>query len=266
MTAVSKEQAPETGRAVVVHEQQATSPIAIIDLIRHALEKGVPVEALERLQALHERVSDRNARIEFFQALAKFQELCPPITNSKKVNYVTEAGQRVNYSYAELPHIARTIGPLLKEVGLSYAWDAEVKDETLVVICTLRHANGHAEHSTFTVPTSSRAGMSPAQKFGAAGTYARRQSLVQVLGLTTCEPDTDGADLDPTPITADQAQDLTALLHEHGCDLARFLKWAKVEKLGELPAARFEAACQMVRAVGQRRAAQGARRASGGAS
>lgn len=219
-------------------------------LLYLAVEKGVDAGSLERLTALHERVSDRQARIAFFGALARFQELCPPIPHSKQVDFVTTDGQKVSYGYAELPAIAKRIAPFLKECGLSYGWDTEAKGDALTVVCTLRHTDGHSERSTFTVPTTSRAGMSPAQKFGAAGTFAKRQSLVQVLGITT-ESDPDGvqaAAMDPTPISKEQLEALEAEIERRRLNVPRLLKWLKVQKLDEIRAAVFPALMEKVKA------------------
>jgi len=104
--------------------------------------------------------------------------------------------------------------------------------------------------STFTAPTESRAGMTEQQKFGAALSYGRRQSLVQVLGLTTCDVDTDGAD--PTKqekITEQQALDLGALLEELGLPLKRLLKSAGVEKIADILAADYDVLVARVKAT-----------------
>ena len=46
-------------------------------------------------------------------------------------------------------------------------------------------------------------------------------------------------------ITATQAADLRALLTEVGTNMPKFLAWAKVERIEDLPAGRFNAAVQM---------------------
>lgn len=251
MTATSK----PTGQQVVVHQ---TAPTEIVDLLRAAVEHGLPVETLERLQALHERVSDRAAATEFARELAAFQEECPPIAKTSTANVVTLKGARYSYTYAALDTIARTVRPLLAKRGFSYTWDSEIRDKVLLhCVCILRHVNGHSERANFQAPVESSAGMSEQQKHASALTYARRQSLVQVLGLTTTEPDTDGAKLEP--ITQDQADDLRALIESEGANLARFLKWAKVQRLEDLPSRDYESAVNTIRAAGQ------ARREKGGA-
>jgi ERF superfamily len=231
-------------RAELVREQP-TSPVAIIDLLRLAIEKGIPVEALERLQALHERVSDRAAAAEFANAVATFQRHCPPISRNAKVDYVTASGARVSFNYSALDHIVRTIGPHLHPVGLSYTWDTVIREKLVEVRCTLRHLNGHAATSLFSVPIESKAGMSEQQKYSAAVQFGRRLSLVNVLGLVSGDPESPEAD--PTPITADQAMDLEALIEETGVVKARFLEWAGVKTVAEIRAVNYEACVRAVR-------------------
>lgn len=239
-------------QAVVVHQ---TSPNAIIDLLQAAIEHKVPVEMLERLQALHERVSDRAAAMEFARDLASFQEECPPIKKRSTANVLTKGGSRYSYKYAELDEIERTIRPHLAKRGLSYTWDSEFRERMLHVTCILRHVNGHSVSARFSAPVESPAGMSEQQKVASALTYGRRQSLVQVLGLTQTDPDTDGANAEP--ITQEQADDLQALIEEVGANMTRFLKWAKLERIEDLPARDYESAVNAIRAVGEQRKAKG---------
>jgi hypothetical protein len=227
---------------VVVSE--TTTPTTIADLIRVALEHGADVGALERLQALHERVSDRMAAAEFSAALHEFQQDIPPITTSRTANIATRSGGTYSYRYAELDHLVRVIRPCLYTHGLSYTWDSEVTDGTLRCVCTLRHVNGHQTAAAFTCPTTSASGMNDQQKVAAALTFARRQSLIQVLGLTTTDTDTDTAD--PATITEDQVQDLAVLLDEKGADGGRFLKWARVARLEDIRAADYDAIVRMI--------------------
>lgn len=238
--------------AVSVVRHQTTSPDAIMQLLQTAVEHNLPVEALERLQALHERVSDRAAAVEFARDLATFQQKCPPIAKKSTAQVTTKSGAKYSYRYAELDQIARTIAPFLAELGLSYTWDSEIKDRgILVCTCTLRHVNGHSVTATFAAPVESGAGMSEQQKHASALTYARRQSLIQVLGLTTTEPDTDGAKLEP--ISKEQADDLRALIEEVGANLPKFLKYAGVQRIEDILSRDYEAMINAVRAVGDKK-------------
>jgi len=247
--------------AVVAHrdalpaEREQTAPLAIVELLRLAIEKNIPVEALERLQALHERVSDRQAASEFAHAMAAFQANCPPIAKNKKADIATRSGTNFQYTFADLPQIAKTIAPHLQAVGLAYTWDSKVADKQIVCACILQHVNGHKQVASFTCPVESGAGMSEQQKYAAALSFARRQSLVQVLGLCTVDPEAET--MDPTPITAEQAADLAALCDECKVDRKRVLKWLKVERLEQVPAVRY---ADVVAAVREKAVAKGGAR------
>ena len=210
-------------------------------LMRLAIEEKVPVEVLERLMDLHERVAMRNARGEFFDALASFQDAVPSIHKGSTASIATKAGGRYSYTYAPLDAIAKAIREPLRTHGLSYAWTVE--DGTpgsLSVVCVLRHIGGHEERSAFPVPVDTAAAMSGAQKNGAALTYGKRQSLTSVLGLTTTDDDTDGVVAAAETITDEQAADLAALISEVGTDQAKLLAYYGAESLATFPAAELE--------------------------
>jgi len=163
---------------------ESTPPI--MALLNAAVDKNVSVETLERLMTLHERIADRDAAMEFANALAAFQAACPPIIKQASAD---------RYKYATLDQIANTIRPHLHANGLSYRWDTDTtQDGVMKIICHLSHVNGHEvmSHATMPIDTGSR-GLNKAQVTGSAMTYGQRYSLIQVLGLTTCQSDDDGA-------------------------------------------------------------------------
>lgn len=223
-----------------VVREEPTTPNAVTALIHMAVEKDLPVETLERLVALHERVTDRQAASEFAGALAQFQAECPPITKTSVAHVATQSGAKYSYNYAELPHIASTVGPLLHSRGFSYSWDSEIKEKMMSVTCTLRHVNGHKVTASFACPTEARAGMSEQQKFAAALSYAKRMSLIQVLGITTADPDTDGASHEL--LSKEQVAELRYLADEVGADIPKFLKFMQYDTFEEIPKSEFNRA------------------------
>jgi len=235
---------PEVKTSVALRDETALSEVAGTDvgsLLRLAIEKNLPVETLERLVALHERVADRAAASEFAADLAAFQAECPPITKTTTAQIATQSGTKFSYKYAELPHIAKTVGPLLHAKGFSFSWDSEFKDgKLLTCTCTLRHVNGHKEKASFASPVESKAGMSEQQKFAAALSYAKRMSLTQVLGITTADPDLDGGGSEP--ITREQRDELIALAKSVDADIPRFLKFMKVDTMDEITSGDFNRA------------------------
>jgi hypothetical protein len=216
----------------------------VSELVSLAIREKVPVEVLERLVALQERVTERNARMAFFEAVAAFQEEVTEIPKSRTAKIATRGGSSYSYTFAPLESITRTIRQPLRNHGLSYSWDTEPgeRPDVLDVVCVLRHIDGHEERSRFPVPMKTDAAMSDAQKAGAALTYGRRQSLVAVLGLTTADEDNDAPAQETAYVTDSQAADLGALADEVGADRDKFLGFLGVESFGEIPAARYKQA------------------------
>lgn len=167
-----------------------------------AIEKNVPVETLERLLALRDKIQADNARDMFFRALSLFQSKCPVIPKEK-----TAGNGNFTYKYAPLEVIVKHIGPLLNECGLSFTFDTEDTESDKTTICTVHHIAGHSEKSRFKVPIDKTARMNDTQKQGSAGTYAKRYALCNALGILTGDEDDDGAHA--TPGAAGQPQPQT---------------------------------------------------------
>jgi hypothetical protein len=219
------------------------APTSIAGILDKAVSSGMSPEQLEKIVALYERVSDRQAAQEFAGAMARFQAKCKAIPKTSSAKISTKSGIQYSYKYAELDTIAAHVRPLLSDEGLSYTWDSVENKGSIDCVCTIRHLNGHSVSARFSCPTDSAASMSGAQKNAAALTYARRQSLIQALGLTTCDPDTDAGATDT--ITEHQAANLSAMLDEVSPGpegLAKFLKLMGVEKLSAIPASSFKVA------------------------
>lgn len=213
----------------VVEEDQSMNK-----LLQLTIEKldgegaGSAVMVIKELVDLKNRQDDRAARREFNDALAQFQELCPPIRKTGKADVVTRKGGEYSYEYAKLDEIARIVRPLLFHRGLSFTWDSKTIDKNITTTCYLRHRNGHQITASATAPIPGELGsMNIIQIPSAVRTYLERQSLIQVLGLTTTETDVDGAD----PITLDEKEVriLKGKAKEVGADATRFLEYMGVE-------------------------------------
>lgn len=217
-----------------------TSAGEVTDLLRYALEMGRDAETMERLVALHERITDRAAATEFTAALADFQHECPAIPKKKRVSYANAGGGTTSYSYAELPEIEKIVRPLLYARGLSFNWNTEVKDRLMTATCTLSHVSGHSKASSFSAPVESKAGMSEQQKYASARSYAKRLSLIDVLGLTTEDVVSDGFDMEP--ILPEEVDALKKLAKEVVANEATFLEWMNVSSFEEITRGNFKRA------------------------
>lgn len=194
----------------LVHEPQPTAsvpaPMTQFDperLIMFALEKGVPMEQLERLLAMRDKLLAEQAKNAFHEALARFQGRCPIIGKHKKAtvkikdrNTGQDSGREYSYMYAPLEDVIEVAGPLLAEERLSYSFTTSIEnrgDSTyLTAVCTLHHIGGHSESSDFTAPIDKGARMNDTQKVASARMYAKRYAFQDATGVITGQEDDDG--------------------------------------------------------------------------
>lgn len=215
---------------------------SLLRIIERAVEMGAGVEALEKIVALQERVQAGKARAEFFAALAAFQRDCPPVPKTKTARITPRSGASYEYDFAPLDVIAEHIRQPLAAQGLSYTWDSTVEGGKLTCVCSLRHLGGHVETASFTLPIDNPSGMSEQQKVASALTFAKRQTLTSVAGITTADTDDDAGEEKPVVISERQAADLEALADEVNVDKAKFLGWLKAETFAGIRADKYDAA------------------------
>lgn len=242
-----------TQTQVQLREQNGLLPapaggsLNIGQILDAAIRSGQTPEALEKLVGLAERLADRESDQQLTQALARFQQACPPITKMREAKIVTKAGGSYGYRYADLDAIVRVIRPLMSKEGLTFAWDSSEENGKITCVCIIRHIGGASTRATFVSPTDSAAAMSGAQKNAAALTYARRQALVQALGIITCDEDADGAASALVgPISDKQLAELEAAIRDAGVNMDRFYQHFQIAGLVDLPRARFDEAMNLI--------------------
>jgi hypothetical protein len=234
--------------------EQPSDYNAFLAIIDKAAIHGVSVENLERMLAMAKDMRAEQAKAAYVLAMAEFQANCPAIPR-KTVNSFFKTVDRNGVSkprmYASLEDIGATIRPHLGPCGLSYKWSGmKVEGGVMSLDCIISHSKGHSERSTVSLPTESKAGASEAQKAGALMTYAQRYSLIQALGLTTCDEDDDGAtaSADVETITESQAADLDTAIENVKGNKVAFCRRFNIGRLSELPASKLGEALAMVEA------------------
>jgi hypothetical protein len=214
-------------------------------LIMHAIEKGLPAAELKELFALHERMQDREAAMEFNRELAAFRKECPKIQQNRTAQITTTSGGSYSFTYAELDEITRIVDPLLVKHGFSYTWDSETNEKAMLTSTfILTHVNGHSRRTHFTVPTDNKSGMSPQQKIGAADSFAKRKSMCNGLGIVTTDNEVDpqaDAEANSPPITDEQAREIVDLIHASKTSMPRLLAYLEIESIDKLAATKFDA-------------------------
>jgi hypothetical protein len=181
--------------AVVVSEETPVGSVVSLNpehLIAKALEHNVPVETLERLLSLRDRLKAEQGREAYFAALANFQAACPVVAKRKTVK---NKDHSVRYSYAPLDDILEQVAPHLKSCGFSYSFTTEVLVDRVESTCLARHIAGHVENSSFSVPIDRDSFMNDAQKAASANTFSKRYAFCNAFGILTGDPDDDGKSL-----------------------------------------------------------------------
>lgn len=253
MSAALKPENELGGEATAIARQERSGAIkaatefksnSVGELLNNAISMGTPVEQLDKLVDLYERVEAREAAKDFARAMAAFQAEAQSIEQSKTANVKTKSGSSYSYTYAPLHKIAQTVNPLLTKHGLSYTWDTAIVERTVKVTCTVRHVSGHSQASSFQLPIENpnTPGMSPQQLVEAAESIGKRRVLASALGLTTTDEELPPGVDDARVITEDQAIVIEDLLAETGVNKARFLKWLEADSVQQILSGDYERA------------------------
>lgn len=158
-----------------------------------------------------------------YAALSAFQGENPEIKKTKKVDFTTATGQRVNYMYAPLDEFVQVIRPLLAKHGLSFTHEEAGEGK---IRCVLYHETTSVDHviTRETIFSKESEELSKGDRhyenvmsnfirsmpiavkrsgdmkgIGGDSTYARRYTLAEVTG---CASDEDN----DTPIEAESAK------------------------------------------------------------
>lgn len=229
-------------------EPQQSQVVQMMDQIeRIALNPDLPIERLEQMLALKERMEAKAAKAEHADALANAMAEMPNVP-------MNGAGNN-NKKYSTLKDITSTTRPVLSAHGLSLTFDVKMADGFLTVTAKLTHRNGHESTVSLPLPIDTSGSKNNVQGVGSSQTYGQRYTAQAILGLSLGD-DTDddgkGATLGAEPITEDQFRTLRDKLEETGADEAKFLKFFKVDALTDLPQSKFGPALTMIAKKGQK--------------
>lgn len=219
-----------------------THAVTPMHMLQVALDQGADLAKLEQLMQLQERWEANEARKAYVAAMAEFKRNPPEIVKRKHVSFQTSKGT-TEYHHATLADVCEAAIRGLAQVGISHRWDVEQKDGQITVHCVLTHAQGHSERTTLTGRADDSGGKNAIQAIASAVTYLQRYTLLAATGLATRDMnDDDGRGASIDTITEEQLLDLEALISEVGVNRDQFLRYCKVERLSDLPAAKFKAA------------------------
>jgi hypothetical protein len=215
-------------RAQPITSGDPGSMLAII--ARAAQDPATDTNKMRELLAIRREIQAEEDKRLFYEAMAEFQSRCPVIVKTKSV--MNKDGRTVRYKFAPLDSIIAQTKDLIREVGFSFAIDAEVKEKMVTATCKITH-RGHSITSTFTVPIDMEAHMNLPQKYASALTFAKRYAFTNGFGIMTADEDADG-DQGGTKPTKDDAADRKAVAAEiwsmFPADMRRAGNWADINQ------------------------------------
>ena len=224
------------GQVSLVPAQSETA--AILGMIeRVARDPAVNMDKMMQLMAWRKETIADQRRAEFDEAVANAKaEIKPIVRNSTGHN---------DKKYADMAAVASAVDPILSKYGLSYRYRA-AQAEKISVTCILSHKAGHYEETPLSASADKTGNKNDIQAIGSALTYLQRYSLMLALGLAVAKDDDGKAAANVETVTQKQADDLADLIEVHGKNRAQFLKWAKVERFEDIPAAAFDSCVKAI--------------------
>lgn len=217
--------------------------ITPMEMLQQAIERNVSVEMLDKLMGLQERWEANEARKAYVGALTKFKANPPSVIKNKMASF-GEGNRKTEYGFATIAQVCDAIIPDLGTHGLSHQWDVNQGDGGMITVsCILTHELGHSERVTLKASPDTSGSKNNIQAIGSTLSYLERYTLLAITGLAAGDMDNDAKETDkPASITAEQKDELLALLSETKSDMAKYLEYLGVSDVAEIGVKDFDKA------------------------
>lgn len=233
----------DDARGVAVSGESA----ALLSMIeRAARDPSVDIDRMERLFKMHEMAEARRARASYFSALSAMQSDLPAATR--------RGTGHNDKRYARFEDVIEALRPHLKAHGFSLTYRIKQTADRITVVGVLGHALGHAEETEITFPADTSGGKNAVQAWASSVSYGKRYVSLTLTGIATDDDDDGKAAGAGDAITDEQAEQIKTALEDTGGQLPRFCAYFKLDKLTDLPAAKFDGAMAMIRKASKGRA------------
>ena len=222
--------------------REETTPAS---MLQSAIDKGMDAQSIQTLTNIYFQFEEKRAEREFNAALTAFQSECPVILKAKMIEFPTKRGGKFKSQYAEMDDIVEQTKTLREKHGFSFSFKRVMEEKRITVQCELRHIGGHKTLTEFSVPMPLDFLISEQHAIAGAVTFCERYAFRGALGITTGLPDNDGKEF-IGKIPPEQVEQLRALVEETDSDIEPFWRFAKVQRLEDIPAVDFGRIYQML--------------------
>lgn len=243
MSAVAKQELQQVQAAPIALATESTALISMIE--RAARDPSVDIDKMERLMKMHEAALERNAKASYSAALSAMQPELPVIVQKGQI----KVNDVVRSTYAKWEDVNDAIKPHLAKHGFAISFRTGQVDGKISVTAVLSHHAGHSEETTMLLPIDTSGSKNAVQSIGSSVQYGKRYTASALLNITSRGEDDDGKAAVGGFVTQKQATEIIDLLEAGGADRAKFLKWAKVERVEDIPAAYFDSCVEAIKRV-----------------
>lgn len=161
-------------------------------IISAATDPAVNVEKMERLLAMHERITARDAEQQFNAAMVQAQALMGRIS-------ADATNPQTRSKYATYAQLDRHLRPVFTQHGFSLSFnEGEGAPENYVrVLCYVSHTAGHTRTYHADIPADGKGAkgndvMTKTHAVGSGKSYGKRYLLKDIFNVAVGEDDDDG--------------------------------------------------------------------------
>lgn len=234
-----------TQQQTALAPQQSTERAMIDALAQMASNPEIDPDRLEKLLNIQITMLDRQAKIDFDQALADLQRDMPRITARGTIK--NKAGEETS-RYMKYEDIDVVIRPMLQRYGFSLVHDAKEENGKMLVTTILKHRGGHQESVSSPLPfDQTNALKSALQAAASTESFGKRRNVCKMLNIVAEGEDDDGAGTNAMKIDDAQAKEIKDALRESGADVKRFLDYMKADCVENIAMRDFGKACVALR-------------------
>lgn len=247
--------------ALTKHEEHQIIPatdapmVAMIERI--VMDPSIPIDRLEQMLAMKERMEDRaredaerQAKKAFFAAMSRCQKELPVVIKRSRNSHT-------NSNYADLAAIEQQAMPIIHDHGFAVSFQPDGYNDKgeLRILWEVSHEEGHSRSGVGEIPvdgagSQGKVNKTGTQAFGSTATYGRRYLLCMIFNISTGD-DRDGnktPSKEPETISKDQAKTILALLEETDSDVEQFCRMGKIDAIPDMLAVDFDDAIRLLNA------------------
>ena len=169
-------------------------PSTILQVIQSAaINPDVDIEKMERLMAMHERLTDKQSEAIFHQAMTAAQSDVPPIHKDK-------TNKQTHSSYASYEGMDKVLRPIYVKHGFSLSFDtgSDPLEGCIRVLCYVSHSGGHSKTYQCDMPADGKGAkggdvMTKTHAAGSGMSYGQRYLLKMIFNIAFSDDDGNAA-------------------------------------------------------------------------